>query len=84
MHRSTMQIVDGFHRVAAAERRGVAEIEARFLDGPMDTAFLAPDLPPLVTCTLVSCIAPRASAEVTISPPGPNPRHLFQYMLYRL
>jgi ParB-like chromosome segregation protein Spo0J len=41
VHRPTMQIVDGHHRVSAAIRKGIDEIEACFIDGSLDSAFIA-------------------------------------------
>ncbi|XRQ09006.1 ParB and winged helix-turn-helix domain-containing protein [Actinomadura welshii] len=40
VHRPTMRIIDGVHRVRAAELRGAHEIEARFFDGDEESAFL--------------------------------------------
>ncbi|OBF55323.1 hypothetical protein A5787_03260 [Mycobacterium sp. 852002-50816_SCH5313054-b] len=40
VHRATMQIVDGFHRVAAAVEKGLDEIEAILIDEPWESAFL--------------------------------------------
>jgi ParB-like chromosome segregation protein Spo0J len=40
VHRLTMQIVDGYHRVAAAIRKGLKTIEARLIDGSLDAAFV--------------------------------------------
>jgi ParB-like chromosome segregation protein Spo0J len=41
VHRSTMQIVDGVHRVRAAQAKGETLIEAILLDGPPESAFVA-------------------------------------------
>lgn len=40
VHRTTMRVIDGMHRVRAATLRGEAEIEIRFFDGSEDDAFL--------------------------------------------
>ena len=40
VHRATMQIIDGFHRVSAARCNGLDEIEAYLLDGPSESAFI--------------------------------------------
>ncbi|MEU8279315.1 ParB/RepB/Spo0J family partition protein [Microbispora bryophytorum] len=40
VHRRTMRVIDGMHRVRAAVMRGRRTIEARFFDGPEDAAFL--------------------------------------------
>lgn len=39
VHRSTMQIVDGFHRVAAALHQGLDVVKVQFVDGPADLVF---------------------------------------------
>ncbi|WP_231999847.1 hypothetical protein [Mycobacterium sp. 1245852.3] len=36
-----MQIVDGFHRVAAALNQGLDSVKVQFVDGPADLAFIA-------------------------------------------
>jgi ParB-like chromosome segregation protein Spo0J len=41
VHRPTMTIVDGAHRLRAAELRGCTEVSVRFIDGTADEAFLA-------------------------------------------
>ncbi|MFI0373198.1 ParB N-terminal domain-containing protein [Actinomadura sp. 1N219] len=40
VHRPTMRVIDGRHRVLAARRRGEEHIEARFFDGDEDHAFV--------------------------------------------
>jgi ParB-like chromosome segregation protein Spo0J len=40
VHRETMRVIDGFHRVRAARSRGVATIAARLVDCDEDTAFV--------------------------------------------
>jgi ParB-like chromosome segregation protein Spo0J len=40
VHRSTMQVIDGVHRIRAAQIRGLEEIEARFFDGDRASAFV--------------------------------------------
>ncbi|WP_211268714.1 ParB/RepB/Spo0J family partition protein [Actinoplanes subtropicus] len=40
VHRPTMRVIDGAHRVHAALRRGEATIAGRFYDGPEDDAFV--------------------------------------------
>jgi ParB-like chromosome segregation protein Spo0J len=40
VHRATMQVIDGMHRVRAAMLSGVAYLEARLFEGPEDEAFL--------------------------------------------
>lgn len=40
VHRATMRVIDGMHRLRAAEHRGEREIEVRFFDGSEEEAFL--------------------------------------------
>ncbi|MFF5099638.1 MULTISPECIES: ParB N-terminal domain-containing protein [Actinosynnema] len=40
VHRRTMRVVDGMHRLRAAEMRGASEIRIRFFDGDENEAFL--------------------------------------------
>ncbi|MEU6173841.1 ParB/RepB/Spo0J family partition protein [Streptantibioticus parmotrematis] len=40
VHRSTMRVIDGMHRLRAAALRGDASIEARFFDGAVEDAFV--------------------------------------------
>lgn len=40
VHRASMRVLDGIHRLRAAERRGEKEIEARFFDGNEADAFV--------------------------------------------
>jgi ParB-like chromosome segregation protein Spo0J len=40
VHRMTMRVIDGMHRVHAARLRGEREIQARFYDGPEADAFV--------------------------------------------
>lgn len=40
VHRKTMCVIDGMHRVCAARLRGEREIQARFYDGPEADAFV--------------------------------------------
>lgn len=41
VHRDTMRVIDGMHRLRAAVLRGDAEIEVRFFDGSAAAAFVA-------------------------------------------
>lgn len=41
VHRETMQIVDGVHRLRAAEMRGSTTIRVRYFDGSVDDAYVA-------------------------------------------
>lgn len=40
VHRTTMQVVDGMHRVAAARARGAETIEAKLVDGNVNDVFV--------------------------------------------
>ncbi|MCZ7416015.1 ParB/RepB/Spo0J family partition protein [Streptomyces sp. WMMC897] len=40
VHRATMRVIDGMHRLRAAELRGEKEISARFFDGSAQDAFV--------------------------------------------
>jgi ParB-like chromosome segregation protein Spo0J len=40
VHRTTMRVVDGMHRLRAAELRGEDEIEVRFIDGDEASSFV--------------------------------------------
>lgn len=40
VHRSTMRVIDGLHRLKAAKRRGKKTIAVRFFDGGTDDAFV--------------------------------------------
>jgi transposase-like protein len=40
VHRPTMRIIDGFHRVAAALQKGVGEIAAYLIDGSVESVFV--------------------------------------------
>lgn len=40
VHRPTMRVIDGAHRIQAALRRGESTIAGRFFDGPEDEAFV--------------------------------------------
>lgn len=40
VHRATMRVIDGMHRLRAAELRGLQEIEVRFFDGDEASSFV--------------------------------------------
>ncbi|WP_435811784.1 ParB/RepB/Spo0J family partition protein [Streptomyces zaomyceticus] len=40
VHRTTLRVVDGMHRVAAAAHRGLDSVEVRYFDGADEEAFL--------------------------------------------
>lgn len=40
VHRPTMRVLDGVHRIRAAELRGESDIEVRYFDGDEEAAFL--------------------------------------------
>lgn len=41
VHRQTMRVIDGMHRLRAAQLRGDQSIEVKFFDGDADEAFIA-------------------------------------------
>jgi hypothetical protein len=41
VHRQTMRVIDGMHRLRAARLRGEQSVEVRFFDGGADEAFIA-------------------------------------------
>ncbi len=41
VHRHTMRVIDGMHRLRAAQLRGDQTVEVRFFDGGADEAFIA-------------------------------------------
>jgi hypothetical protein len=40
VHRSTMRIIDGFHRVAAAVQKKIDKLDAYLIESPLDAAFV--------------------------------------------
>jgi hypothetical protein len=40
VHRATMRVIDGLHRLRAAQSRGLTAIPVRFFDGPAEDAFV--------------------------------------------
>ncbi|HEX6510441.1 MAG TPA: ParB N-terminal domain-containing protein [Chloroflexota bacterium] len=40
VHRQTMSVIDGMHRIHAAKRRGIKEIRVEFFDGSTEEAYL--------------------------------------------
>ena len=65
VHRPTMRIIDGFHRVRAAKRRGFREIQTIFLDGSLESAFIVA-VEANVTHGLPLSIGDRRAAAATI------------------
>lgn len=65
VHRPTMRVIDGMHRIAAARIRGREAISARFFEGELDEAFLlAVQLN--VTHGLPLCLSDRRAAAERI------------------
>lgn len=65
VHRPTMQIIDGCHRVAAAIRLGMKTIDSRLVDGSADAAFVVA-VRANVTHGLPLSLADRRAAAVRI------------------
>ncbi len=65
VHRPTMRIIDGFHRVRAAIRKGLHEIQTIFLDGSLESAFIV-GVEANVTHGLPLSIGDRRAAAATI------------------
>lgn len=40
VHRATMRVIDGMHRLAAAASKGLTAVEVQYFDGPEEEAFL--------------------------------------------
>ncbi|MFE7134297.1 ParB/RepB/Spo0J family partition protein [Streptomyces sp. NPDC057638] len=40
VHRATLRVIDGMHRIAAARSQGLASVEVRYFDGATEEAFL--------------------------------------------
>lgn len=40
VHRATMRVIDGMHRLAAAASNGLTSVDVRYFDGPDEEAFL--------------------------------------------
>jgi ParB-like chromosome segregation protein Spo0J len=65
VHRPTMRIIDGAHRVEAAKLRGEKEIEVSFFDGDEDAAFVLA-VRANITHGLPLTLADRSAAAVRI------------------
>jgi ParB-like chromosome segregation protein Spo0J len=71
VHQATMQVIDGIHRVRAAQIKGESTIAARFYDGTEDTAFILA-VEQNVTHGLPLSLADRKAAATRILTSHPN------------
>ncbi|WP_308370120.1 ParB/RepB/Spo0J family partition protein [Streptomyces sp. McG3] len=71
VHRPTMQVIDGVHRLRAAKLRGDATIGARFVDGSEEDAFVLA-VSANVTQGLPLTLADRTSAAARILASHPH------------
>jgi hypothetical protein len=65
VHRATMRVIDGMHRLRAAELRGEDEIEVRFFDGDEASSFVLA-VQANITHGLPLSLADRKAAAVHI------------------
>jgi ParB-like chromosome segregation protein Spo0J len=65
VHETTMQVIDGFHRVTAAIRKGLSEVDAYLYHGPIESAFVIA-VEANVTHGLPLSLADRRAAAVKI------------------
>lgn len=65
VHEATMQVIDGFHRVTAAVRKGLKELDAYLYHGPIESAFVIA-VEANVTHGLPLSLADRRAAAVKI------------------
>jgi hypothetical protein len=65
VHGTTMQVIDGFHRVTAAIRKGLNEVDAYLYEGPIESAFVI-GVEANVTHGLPLSLADRRAAAVKI------------------
>jgi hypothetical protein len=71
VHRQTMRVVDGMHRLAAAILRGDRQIAVRYFDGDNDAAFVAA-VHANTTHGLPLCLADREAAAIRIAAARPE------------
>jgi ParB-like nuclease family protein len=71
VHRSTMRVIDGTHRVRAASMAGLREIDAQFFDGGADEAFVL-GVTANVTHGLPLSLADRKAAATRIARSHPH------------
>jgi len=71
VHRATMRVIDGMHRLAAARLMGRTEVAARFFEGTADEAFLL-GVAENTTHGLPLCLADRRSAAARIMRSDPT------------
>ncbi|TDD35500.1 transcriptional regulator [Actinomadura sp. KC06] len=80
VHRDTLRVVDGVHRLQAATRRGHTEIEVRYFDGDLRDAFLCA-VSHNVTHGLPLCLADRKAAaeRIIVSHPWLSDREIARH-----
>ncbi|MFI0366875.1 chromosome partitioning protein ParB [Actinomadura sp. 1N219] len=80
VHRGTMRVVDGVHRLHAAVRQGRTEIEVRYFDGDLGDAFLCA-VTNNVTHGLPLCLADRKAAaeRIIVSHPWLSDREIARH-----
>jgi ParB-like chromosome segregation protein Spo0J len=71
VHRETMRVIDGMHRLRAAELRGLGEIEVRFFDGNESDAFIL-SVKTNIAHGLPLSLADRKAAAVRIIQANPH------------
>lgn len=80
VHRSTMRVIDGMHRVRAAALKGLDVIEAQFFDGADEEAFLrAVALNVAHGLPLPTADRKAAAARILLSHPGLSDRAVAEY-----
>jgi hypothetical protein len=71
VHRATMRVIDGMHRLRAAELRGLHEITARYFDGDESDAFIL-SVKTNIAHGLPLSLADRKAAAVRIITANPQ------------
>jgi hypothetical protein len=71
VHRATMRVIDGMHRLRAAELRGQGEIEVRYFDGNESDAFIL-SVKTNIAHGLPLSLADRKAAAVRIIEANPH------------
>ncbi|MGV9252045.1 ParB/RepB/Spo0J family partition protein [Streptomyces sp. NPDC003697] len=80
VHRPTMRVIDGMHRLRAASSLGVEFIDAQFFDGPEDEAFIQSVARNIAHGLPLSIADRRAAAErILVSFPAMSDRSIAVY-----
>ena len=77
VHRPTMRVIDGMHRLLAARRRGRETIDAEFFDGSVEDAFIRAvpgrhQARPAIGILADRKLAAAPGAEITSAPVRPD------------